>query len=310
MFVRSLPVRALAALAIGALVTACESDSDGTDDRAARTVVVGSAPSSESLIVAHMYAGALQAEGYRVELRERLGPREIYLPALEEGGRANGVDLVPEYVAPMLEFVNRNAGEAGGDLDASAARLRARLDGLGLTALEPSPATRQDAFAVTRATAERLRLRMLSDLTAVADQLTLGAAPDCRTRPLCLPGLERAYGLRFKAVRALDAGGPATLEALSSGDVDVGQVVSSDGALAERDLVVLEDDKGLLPAGNVVPAIRNDVLDDGIRSVLNEVSAALTTGDLIELNRRAGVDGVDPGALAREWLQRHGLAAK
>ena len=100
------------------------------------------------------------------------------------------------------------------------------------------------------------------------------------------------------------------MEALSAGDIDVGLVFSSDGAVSARNLVVLEDDKKLQTVDNVIPAIRKDVVDDDIRSVLNKVSAELTTDDLIELNRRASVDKADPEALAREWLQAHGFAKK
>jgi osmoprotectant transport system substrate-binding protein len=301
--------RALATLLLLSLTAAaCGSDSDDDSaDRAGKTVVIGSAPFSESVIVANMYAGALQAEGYQVTVRKGLGQREIYLPALQQGGANNGIDLAPEYVGTLLEFVNKNAGEASGDVEASTEKLRARLDPLGLTALEPSPAADQNAFAVTRATADRLRLRRLSDVTPVAGQLTFGAGPECPTRPFCQPGLERVYGLRFRAFRPLDSGGPRTVEALKSGDIDLGLVFTSSAAVADPNLVVLEDDKKLQTADNLIPAIRKDVLDDGIRDTLNKVSAELTTADLIQLNKRADVDKADPEALAREWLTQHGF---
>ena len=217
---------------------------------------------------------------------------------------------MPEYVGTLLEFVNKNANEASGDLNDSVAKLRTRLDTIGLTALNPSPAADQNAFAVTKATADRLKLKKLSDLAPHAAQLTLGGGPECPTRPFCQPGLEKTYGLKFKSFRVLDSGGPKTMEALSSGDIDVGLVFSSDGAVSARNLVVLEDDKKLQTVDNVIPAIRKDVVNDDIRSVLNKVSAELTTEDLIQLNRRAAVDKADPEVLAREWLQAHNFVKK
>ncbi|HTJ75346.1 MAG TPA: ABC transporter substrate-binding protein [Acidimicrobiales bacterium] len=282
----------------------------GSDNKTAtqtKSVVIGSAPFSESVIVANMYAGALQADGYQVTVRKGLGQREIYLPALQKGGKDNGIDLVPEYVGTLLEFVNKNAGEASGDLDATVTKLRARLEPMGLTALTPSPAADQNAFAVTKATADKYKLKKLSDLAPIAGQLTLGAGPECPARPFCQPGLEKTYGLKFKSFKVLDSGGPLTLGALASGDIDVGLVFSSDGGVAARNLVVLDDDKKLQTVDNIVPAIRNDVLDDTIRKDLNKVSAALTTDDLIQLNKRADVDKADPEMLAREWLQQHGF---
>ncbi len=307
---RSMRARALVALAlVPTMAAACSSESESAAP-ATKTVVVGSAPFSESVILANIYAGALENEGYRVTVRKGLGQREIYLPALQQGGANNGIDLVPEYVGTLLEFVNRNAGEATGDVDESVRKLRGRLQDMGLTALNPSPATDQNAFAVTRATADRLRLRKLSDLTPVAGNMTLGAGPECPARPFCQPGLERTYGLKFRTFRPLDSGGPRTIEALKAGDIDVGLVFTSSAAVADPGLVVLEDDKRLQTADNIVPAIRQDVVDDRIRSVLNKVSAALTTSDLIQLNKRADVDKEDPEALAREWLQQHGLTKR
>ena len=301
------PSRLLGVLALSTVVlTACGSSSNSTATKT-KSVVIGSAPFSESVIVANMYAGALQADGYQVTVRKGLGQREIYLPALEKGGKDNGIDLVPEYVGTLLEFVNKNAGEASGDLDATVTKLRARLEPMGLTALTPSPAADQNAFAVTKATADKYKLKKLSDLTPIAGQLTLGAGPECPTRPFCQPGLEKTYGLKFKAFRVLDSGGPMTLAALASGDIDVGLVFSSDGGVAARNLVVLDDDKKLQTVDNIVPAIRNDVVDDTIRKTLNKVSAALTTDDLIQLNKQADVDKADPETLAKGWLQQHGF---
>jgi osmoprotectant transport system substrate-binding protein len=304
--------RSIAAVALAALVmVACSDDGDSTTANAGKTVVIGSAPFSESVIVANMYAGALQNEGYQVTVRKGLGQREIYLRALQEGGANNGIDLVPEYVGTLLEYVNKNAGEASGNLEESVAKLRPRLDAIGLTALNPSPAADQNAFAVTKATADRLKLKKLSDITpAVAAQLTLGAGPECPTRPFCQPGLEKTYGQKYKAFRVLDSGGPKTMEALAAGDIDVGLVFSSDGAVSARNLVVLEDDKKLQTVDNLIPAIRKDVVDDDIRSALNKVSSELTTDDLIQLNRRADVDKTDPEVLAKEWLQQHGFTKK
>lgn len=302
--------RSIAALSLGALaMVACGSASDRPAAKA-KPVVIGSAPFSASLIVANMYAGALQNEGYQVTVRKGLGQREAYLSALQKGGPGNGIDLVPEYVGTLLEFVNNGAGEASGNLDDSVAKLRARLEAMGLTALDPSPAADQKAFAVTKATADRLRLKKLSDLTPHAGQLTLGAGPDCPTGPFCQPGLEKTYGLKFKAFRALDTGGAKTMTALTSGEIDVGLVFSSDGSVAARNLVVLEDDKKLQPVDNLIPAIRKDILDDDITDTLNKVSAEMTTEELIQLNKRADVDKTDPGALAREWLQQHGFTKK
>ena len=310
------PRAAMVALVALALVGgACGSDDDGEagsggggGEQGKPTVVIGSAPFAENVILANIYAKALEAKGYPVRLKTGLGQREIYLPALEKGGRDNGIDLVPEYVGTMLEFVNKNAGEASGDLDRTVSRLRERLEPLGISVLEPSPAADQNVFAVTRATADRLKLRTLSDVTPVAAQLTLGAGAECPTRPFCQPGLERVYGLRFKSFRPLDSCGPRTVEALVNDDVQIGLVCSSQAAVAARDLVVLEDDKKLQSVDNIVPAIRTDLVTDEVKDLLNRISAELNTADLTQLNKRVEIDKEDPAEVAADWLRDHGLS--
>ena len=302
---------AAAFLVVVALVgSACGSNNKKSATKAkasSSTVVIGSAPFSESVILANIYGKALVGDGVKVTLKTGLGPRDVYEPALERGGRNSGIDLVPEYVGTLLEFLNKSAGEASGELQPTLDKLRTRLEPKGLSALEASPAADQNAFAVTRATADTRHLAKLSDLAPIGNQLTLGAGSECPTRPFCIPGLEKTYGTKFKTFRVLDSGGPKTKDALTAGDIDVGLVFSSDGAVAARNFVILDDDKHLQSVDNVIPVVRKDVLNDKIRAVLDRVSAALTTSDLSGLNKRADVDKQDPDLLAAEWLKSHGF---
>lgn len=267
------------------------------------SVVVGSTNFSEQFIVASMYAQKLEAEGCDVEVRANLGTREVVFPALEEGE----IDLVAEYVGTLVEFLNEGAGEATGDLEESLGILRGYLEERGLAALEPSDAQDRNALAVTQETAERYGLETVSDLADVAGELVLGGPPECPERPLCLPGYEEVYGLQFAEFRPLDAGGPLTFEALENGDIDVALVFSSQGQLVDLGLVVLEEDQDLQPAENILPVVRQDVLNDTVEAALDEVSAQLTTEELSELNKRVDVDKEDPEDVARDWLEEKGL---
>lgn len=301
--------RVAGALSLAVLVTgACGSDSPAATP--SKTVVIASTPFPENLIVADLYAGALRAAGLQVVVRKNMGAREILVPALREGGKANGIDLVPEYVGSLLEFVNDGAGEATGDLDTNMAKLRPRLEAMALTALNPSLGADQFAFAVTKATADKYKLKKVSDLAPVAGQLTLGAGSECPNARSCVLGLAQVYNVTFKAFRVLGSCQVSTLDALTSGDIDVGRVCSSDGGIATRNLVVLDDDKKLETADNIAPVVRDDIVDDTIRKALNQVSAALTNDELIQLNKRANIDKVDPEIVARDWLQQHGLTKK
>ncbi len=107
--------------------------------------------------------------------------------------------------------------------------------------------------------------------------------------------------------KPLDAGGPLTVSALEGGDIDVALMFSSQGIIAEKGWVVLEDDQGLQPAENLVPVGRADALTPDVAAPLDEVSAALTTQELAELNRRVDADKEDPATVAEDWLTQEGL---
>jgi osmoprotectant transport system substrate-binding protein len=292
-------------LGLALVASGCGDDDEETSTGGAQAeeVTIGGLNFSESSILASIYEGALKSQGIKVTVRPNLGSREIVAPALERGE----IDLYPGYAATDLEFYNQGAGEATPDAQATVEKLRQRLVPRNITALEPSPAIDTNAFAVTRATADKYNLKKLSDLAPVAGELRLGGPPECPTRPFCAAGLEKTYGIVFKEFKALDAGGPLSKTALEKGDVEVALIFSSDGAIPAKGFVVLEDDRRLQNADNVVPIIRTGAATEQARQVLNRVSAALTTEDLAELNKRADVDKEDPEVLAKDWLKEHGF---
>ena len=266
-------------------------------------ITVGSTDFSEQLIVAEMYRGALEAAGIEADDSYNLGAREIVEPALEEGE----IDLYPEYVGTALEFLNGGAGEATSDTDATTEKLREAFAEKDIEVLEPAEAQDKNAIVVTAELAEEQGLTTISDLADAAPELVFGGPPECPERPLCLQGLEGTYGLDFKEFRALDAGGPLTVAALEDGEIDVALMFSTQGIIADKGWVTLEDDQGLQPAENIVPVIRSEALTDEVAEVLNAVSAKLTTEEMTELNRRVDVDKEDPEDVAQEWLADNGF---
>jgi glycine betaine/choline ABC-type transport system substrate-binding protein len=144
---------------------------------------------------------------------------------------------------------------------------------------------------------------------ALAGTLTFGGPPECPERPFCLLGLQETYGLEFAEFRPLDAGGPITVEALASGEVDVALLFTSDPTIQARGFVILEDDQGLQRADNLIPLISADLVDEQapVADLLNSVSEQLTQEELIELNRQATEDRDDPRDIAATWLQEKGL---
>ena len=294
-------------VALALVTTSCGSTGGPSSSASPKgTITIASFNFSESIILAHIYGDALKNKGYTIKYRDKLGNREIVEPALESGQ----IDLYAGYAATDLNFVDKRQGvdlEAGTDAQANVQKLNARHSPKGIKALDPSPAIDQNAFAVTKAEADQNHLTKLSDVTAVASGWTLGGPPECPQRPFCKPGLEQTYGLHFKAFKALDAGGPLTYGAFKSGAINIGLVFSSDGGISANNLVVLEDDKHLQQADNIVPLIRNAVANSEVTSLLNSIDSKLNTPDLTALNKSADVDKEDPADLATKWVKDHGF---
>jgi osmoprotectant transport system substrate-binding protein len=262
---------------------------------------------TESRILAELYGQAMEAKGIPVRRALDLASREVVEPALEQGA----VDFVPEYTGTALEFLNRAAGQATSDPAATYGLLRAAFTTRGVTTLDPAPAQNQNAVAVTATTAQHLQLAKVSDLRPYAHDMVFGGPPECPERRFCLAGLIAVYGLSFKAVRALDAGGPLTVGALEGDEIDVGLMFTTSPAIVASGLVLLADDLGLQPAESVVPVVRTSVLErhgDTLSDAVNAVSGQLTTEELVNLNRRVDLDGQTPHEAARAWLSLRGLA--
>ncbi|MFI5041178.1 MAG: glycine betaine ABC transporter substrate-binding protein [Acidimicrobiales bacterium] len=143
--------------------------------------------------------------------------------------------------------------------------------------------------------------------TPIASKLVLGGPPECPQNAFCIPGLQKTYGITFKDFKPLDSDGPLTYQALTTGSVDVAEVFSSDAQIVADNLVVLTDDKHLQSADYIVPVVRNDKATPGVVAVLDKVSAALTTDELIGLNKKVTIDKADPQPTADAWLKSKGL---
>lgn len=309
-----------ALVALTLVIAACGSGDDSTETTSAGggattaagteaptipdgpTIVVGSTNFGEQLILGDIYATVLEQAGYPVERSFNLGSREVVNPALKSGE----IDMLAEYTGTLLTF---EGGTSSTDSDETWNDLVEILAPSGLTALDYSPAQDKNGFVVTADTAAELGVSKVSDLAEYNGTLVLGGPPECPNREFCLIGLQEVYGLDFVEFSPLDVGGALTVAALEGGEVDVALLFTSDGVIAAKGFVLLEDDQNLQPAENIVPVIRTEIIDaygDDLAAIINEVSAAITTAELSELNRRFG-EGEDPDELALDWLRANGF---
>ncbi len=275
------------------------------------TIKIGSAGFYEAVLVAEMYAQAIEDAGLTVERKLGIGPREVTWAALQAG---SDINLMPEYIGSLLETINGNAGEASGDADATRAALAVRLADVDMSVFAQTPAVDTNAFVVTAQTAQERGLTTISDLAPIAGELKWALPPECATNPLCGGALLK-YGIDVTTLDVTEIGpcGGPMATAIVSGAVHVGELCSTQPDIAQNGLVVLVDDLATQPADALAPVVRNDLLRAldasgvDLAAILDPVSAAITTEDLTALNVRVGVDQEDVDVVAREFLTSKGL---
>ncbi len=269
-----------------------------------KSIIVGSADFPESKIIAEIYAQALEANDFTIRRQFGIGSRETYIPAVKD----HSIDLIPEYTGNLLQYFDPKTTATSPD--AVVLALLKALPG-DLSILTPSPAADTDTVAVTRDTATKWNLKTIGDLAAHSAEVKFGAPSEFLNRTEGLPGLKAKYGLDISPgnfVAISDGGGPATVRALVNGTVTAADIFSTSPAIPQNNLVVLEDPKNNFLAANVVPLVSSQKMSDQLKTVLDAVSAKLTTKDLIELNTAvSGNSGIDPDEAARKWVQANGF---
>jgi osmoprotectant transport system substrate-binding protein len=269
-----------------------------------KSIAVGSADFTESKIIAEIYAQTLEANGFDIRRQFGIGSRETYVPAVKD----HSIDLIPEYTGNLLQYFDKNTTAT--DPESVELALYRALPG-DLSILTPSPANDQDTVAVTEATAKKWNLKTIADLAAHSAEVKFGGPSEFQSRAEGLPGLKAKYGLDIAPanfVSISDGGGPATVRALVDGTVTAADIFSTSQAIPQNNLVVLEDPKNNFLAANVVPLVASQKMSDQLKTVLDAVSAKLSTQALIEMNTAtSGNSGVDPDEAARKWVRDNGF---
>ena len=178
-----------------------------------------------------------------------------------------------------------------------------------LKAFEPTPFASANAVGTTKETAEKYDLKTISDLEGVSEELSLYGSPECRQRIDCLAGLEKLYGLKFKSFTPVDIGLRYTV--LEKGQADLSILFTTDPQLsAESDkFVILEDDKKVFPAGNVIFVTTKKVAEEAgpdYEKTILQVQEGLDLEVMQELDARVELEKETPKAAAKAYLESAG----
>ncbi|WP_098243979.1 ABC transporter substrate-binding protein [Streptomyces formicae] len=311
---------AAAVVALTAGLAACGGDSledkDGGSDKAGGdkkgSLVVGSARFTEQKVLAELYVGLLKDAGYDAQVKT-VQNREIYKPELEKGS----IDIAPEYAATLAEFLNleKNGPKAkpvaSSDADATVAALKKLAEPQGLKVLPAGDAVDQNAFAVSAEYAKEHKLKTLSDLGKSGEKVKVAASDECESRPFCAPGLKKKYGIDVTGIDPKGVGTTQSKQAVKTGTDQLVLTTTTDATLKNFDLVILEDDKKLQNADNILPVVNaKDAGDKDIAAALGKLTKTLTTDDLVELNRKVDAERQKEADVAKDYLESKGLIGK
>jgi osmoprotectant transport system substrate-binding protein len=312
----------LTALVLSLGVAACGSSSDTTGESTSAetaegaivsnpangkvSLTIGSKNFPEQEILGEIYSQALAAAGYKTKSDLNLGSETVALKTLKSGQ----ISGYPEYASTALtSFFGLEPEEVSSNADEAYEKAKAEFEKEGLTAFPPTPFASANAVGTLKTTAEKLGLKTISDLEGQSEKLTLYGSPECRQRIDCLAGLEKYYGLKFKSFKPVDIGLRYTV--LEKGQADLSILFTTDPQLAaESDkFVILEDDKEVFPAGNVIFVTSEKVAEEAgpdYEKTIVQVQKGLTLPVMQELDARVELEKETPKAAAAAYLESAG----
>jgi osmoprotectant transport system substrate-binding protein len=268
-------------------------------------LTIGSKNFTEQIVLGEIYAQALEAAGYDVSTDLNLGSEQVALKALEEGE----ISGYPEYTSTALtSFFGFAPEDVPSDAQQAFEESQSDFEQEGLVAHPPTPFSSANAVGLLTKTADELGVSSISDLEGASEDLDLYGSPECRQRIDCLVGLEENYGLEFKSFTPVDIG--LRYEVLDNGEADLSILFTTDAQLfVSDDYTILEDDQGVLPAGNVIFVAGQDAADEAgpdFGETIEKVQQDLSLEVMQELNARVDIDKEKPEEAARQYLEEFG----
>jgi osmoprotectant transport system substrate-binding protein len=262
------------------------------------TIVVGSKNFTEQLVLGEIIAQQIEAHT-RLHVERRFYLWGTYIcPQAILAGR---IDVYPEYTGTALTAILKLKPE--GDPAAVLQRVRSEYTKrFHLVVGRPFGFNNSFALVVRGSDARRLHLRSISDVVLYARTWRAGFGYEFIERPDGYPSLERVYGLHFASIRLMDLG--LLYRALLDHQVDLGVGNATDGLLAARDLVALQDDKHNFPPYQAVPIIRSRILESRpqLVPVLDSLAGKINEEDMRRLNYAVEGQHRDVKQVVHEFL--------
>ena len=283
------------------LATACGSSESGSGS-ASKRVAIGSKGFTEQLIVAEMAAAVLEDAGYKVDRKLSLSTTQICHDSLLKGD----IDMYVEYTGTGLLSVLNLPTQSDPQQVYNTVK-KEYAERFKVDWLNPWGFNDTYALVMKKERADQLGIKKISDLQGKANDLILGSGGEFFTRPDGLPGLQAAYGIKFKEDRGMDPG--IMYQAVAADQVGVIAGFSTDGRIPTLNLVVLEDDKKFFPPYFAAPVVRQETLakNSDLAGVLNKLGGKIDDKTMAALNAQVDQDKKEPAEVAKAYLKEQKL---
>ena len=266
--------------------------------------VIGAKNFTEQVVLGELLAQEIEAKSnLKVERRFYLAGSYICQQALVSGR----IDAYVEYTGTALTAVLKQPL----DRDPQSVLITIRrlyASRFNITVEDSLGFENTFAMVVRGDDARRLHLTTLSEAAKYTPDWRLGVGYEFEQRPDGLPGLSKAYGLKFAAApRTMDLG--LLYRALEAHQVDMIAANSTDGPIQALGLVALQDDRHYFPPYQAVPLVREEALQrwPQMQVALDALAGRVTADDMRAMNEAIDGQHRDPAEVVREFRQKHGL---
>ncbi len=268
-----------------------------------KRIVIASKEYTEQRILAHLISDLVEEyTDITVDRKTGLGGTGICL----EGMKSGEIDAMVEYTGTAYLSVLNMSGEKDPDAMFDIV-YKEYEEQFGIKWLNPLGYNNTYSLTITPELSKSKGIHSISDLKRYSKDLTLACTREFSIREDGWVGLSRLYDMDFGDLKIVESSMRYTAQ--DNGEADVIDAFTTDGLIANYNLVVLEDDLGFFSPYYAAPLVRLETLETypELETVLNMLDGLVSEDDMVELNYNVDKLGMEPSVVARQYLQSKNL---
>lgn len=275
--------------------------------RQKETIKIATKPMTEEFILGEMLKLVIEENtDLRVEITKGVGGGTSNIhPAMLKGD----FDIYPEYTGTGWSFVLKETEIP--DDDTLYKKLKEKYDSeYDLKWVNLYGFNNTFGLVVRKDIADKYNIKTFSDLGRSSSDLVFGAEYDFYERDDGFDALCETYNMNFKDSVDLDIG--LKYDAINSKEIDAMNIFTTDGQLANSNVIVLEDDKNFYPTYFCGTIVRNETLKKHpeLESVIMKLDNIINESEMANLNYLVETEGKDEKKIAKDFLIEKGVIKK